>query len=220
MAVEVMWTPEADNDFYTRDEMFSDYPTLNTLWLPHWKTSSHLQMVHGFIEARIQGHCVIEWALVVLCVGCVICCAVCCVVCCAVFLNNAQWRFKSSGWRHKSFACSTFTVNWKMELRGLDLKEVLARTATHAGFPYERLGPWDGGMVLVSYCTFVRPRLSCNGDRSVAITRYTWWNIVERNVFASAELILTTVFKRCLRCWLLWFDWILSEFVSLVNLCR
>eukprot|EP00884_Botryococcus_braunii_P013615 jgi/Botrbrau1/22254/Bobra.0138s0016.1 len=31
MAVEVMWTPEADNDFYTRDEMFQDYPTLNTL---------------------------------------------------------------------------------------------------------------------------------------------------------------------------------------------
>jgi Protein of unknown function (DUF1517) len=31
MAVEVMWTPEAENDFYTRDEMFQDYPTLNTL---------------------------------------------------------------------------------------------------------------------------------------------------------------------------------------------
>ncbi|KAL3132354.1 hypothetical protein ABBQ32_008931 [Trebouxia sp. C0010 RCD-2024] len=31
LAVEVMWTPQDENDTYTRDELFLDYPTLNTL---------------------------------------------------------------------------------------------------------------------------------------------------------------------------------------------
>ncbi|DBA67657.1 TPA: hypothetical protein ACH3X2_001253 [Trebouxia sp. C0005] len=31
LAVEVMWTPQAEDDYYTRDELFLDYPTLNTL---------------------------------------------------------------------------------------------------------------------------------------------------------------------------------------------
>ncbi len=31
MAVEVLWTPQDDNDFYTRDEIFQDYPKLNSL---------------------------------------------------------------------------------------------------------------------------------------------------------------------------------------------
>lgn len=31
LAVEVMWTPQDENDSYTRDELFLDYPTLNTL---------------------------------------------------------------------------------------------------------------------------------------------------------------------------------------------
>ena len=31
LAVEVMWTPQDEKDSYTRDELFLDYPTLNTL---------------------------------------------------------------------------------------------------------------------------------------------------------------------------------------------
>lgn len=31
LAVEVMWTPQDENDAYSRDELFLDYPTLNTL---------------------------------------------------------------------------------------------------------------------------------------------------------------------------------------------
>ncbi len=31
MAVEVLWTPQDEDDYYTRDELFMDYPTLNTL---------------------------------------------------------------------------------------------------------------------------------------------------------------------------------------------
>ena len=31
MAVEILWTPQDDDDFYTKEEMFADYPTLHTL---------------------------------------------------------------------------------------------------------------------------------------------------------------------------------------------
>ncbi|KAK9821264.1 hypothetical protein WJX74_005064 [Apatococcus lobatus] len=31
MAVEILWTPQDDDDFYSKDEMFADYPTLNNL---------------------------------------------------------------------------------------------------------------------------------------------------------------------------------------------
>ena len=31
LAVEVLWTPQDENDYYTRDEVFSDFPTLNNL---------------------------------------------------------------------------------------------------------------------------------------------------------------------------------------------
>ena len=31
MAVEILWTPQDDDDFYTKDEMFADYPTLHNL---------------------------------------------------------------------------------------------------------------------------------------------------------------------------------------------
>ena len=31
LAVEVMWTPQDENDSYSRDELFLDYPTLHTL---------------------------------------------------------------------------------------------------------------------------------------------------------------------------------------------
>ena len=30
-AVEVMWTPQDPNDSYSKDELFEDFPTLNTL---------------------------------------------------------------------------------------------------------------------------------------------------------------------------------------------
>ena len=31
MAVEVLWTPQDENDSYTKDDLFFDYPSLNTL---------------------------------------------------------------------------------------------------------------------------------------------------------------------------------------------
>ena len=31
MAVEVLWTPQDESDYYTGDEVFADYPTLNNL---------------------------------------------------------------------------------------------------------------------------------------------------------------------------------------------
>ena len=31
MAMEVLWTPQDESDSYTRDELFMDYPELNTL---------------------------------------------------------------------------------------------------------------------------------------------------------------------------------------------
>jgi len=31
MGVEVMWTPQADGDYYTRDEIITDYPNLRQL---------------------------------------------------------------------------------------------------------------------------------------------------------------------------------------------
>lgn len=31
LAVEVLWTPQDEDDYYTRDEIFQDYPTLNNL---------------------------------------------------------------------------------------------------------------------------------------------------------------------------------------------
>lgn len=31
MAVEVLWTPQDEGDYYTRDEVFADFPTLNNL---------------------------------------------------------------------------------------------------------------------------------------------------------------------------------------------
>lgn len=31
LAVEVLWTPEAEGDYYTRDELIVDYPKMVTL---------------------------------------------------------------------------------------------------------------------------------------------------------------------------------------------
>ena len=31
LALEVLWTPQDDNDYFTKDELVSDYPTLNVL---------------------------------------------------------------------------------------------------------------------------------------------------------------------------------------------
>lgn len=31
LACEVLWTPQDENDFYSRDEIIMDYPYLNTL---------------------------------------------------------------------------------------------------------------------------------------------------------------------------------------------
>lgn len=31
LAVEVLWTPQDEGDYYTRDEVFADFPTLNNL---------------------------------------------------------------------------------------------------------------------------------------------------------------------------------------------
>lgn len=31
LAVEVLWTPEEEGDFFSRDDLAYDYPTLNTL---------------------------------------------------------------------------------------------------------------------------------------------------------------------------------------------
>ncbi len=31
MAMELLWTPQDESDSYTKDEIFMDYPELNTL---------------------------------------------------------------------------------------------------------------------------------------------------------------------------------------------
>lgn len=31
LAVEVLWTPQAEGDYYTRDMLIQDYPTMRTL---------------------------------------------------------------------------------------------------------------------------------------------------------------------------------------------
>ena len=31
LAVEVLWTPQDDGDYFSRDDLATDYPTLNTL---------------------------------------------------------------------------------------------------------------------------------------------------------------------------------------------
>jgi len=31
LGVELMWTPQADGDFYTKDDIISDYPNLRQL---------------------------------------------------------------------------------------------------------------------------------------------------------------------------------------------
>ena len=31
LACEVLWTPQDENDYYTRDDIIHDYPTLNNL---------------------------------------------------------------------------------------------------------------------------------------------------------------------------------------------